>query len=211
MKTPRTKLRILLPDQSEIAPCNPRQRHHDPPVRFEFWIEARKFRRPLERLKAMGSSRFFGLLPCDLATLSLHEQAVSQQVELGIVGLVSHSRTPREASTVRRVEWRCKPAYRELPYPRRWSVYVLAVLPTNISSAPVLVPSPFGRHLSSHQCDHIVSGWRRFRQQSHARDVVDGMLGDVLRIMLFDHRDAGVVQRRHQPDRYISQQHADDA
>ena len=29
--------------------------------------------------------------------------------------------------------------------------------------------------------------------------------------MLFDHRDAGVVQRRHQPDRNVSQQHADDA
>src|SRR4051812_21248520 len=34
---------------------------------------------------------------------------------------------------------------------------------------------------SSRQCDHIV-GWRKFRQQPGARDVVNGMLGDVPRI-----------------------------
>lgn len=31
-----------------------------------------------------------------------------------------------------------------------------------------------------YQCDHIVSGWRWFRQQSGARDFVDGVLSDVL-------------------------------
>ena len=37
------------------------------------------------------------------------------------------------------------------------------------------------------------------------------MLRDVLRICPLNHRNAGVVQRRNQPDRHISQQHADDA
>jgi hypothetical protein len=56
-------------------------------------------RLPLERLEAMGSGSFLGLLPCDLATLSLHEQAVPQQVGLGVVRIVSHSRAPREVGT----------------------------------------------------------------------------------------------------------------
>jgi hypothetical protein len=34
------------------------------------------------------------------------------------------------------------------------------------------------------------------------------VLGDILRIRFFDHGDAGVMQRRNEPDRQVGQQHS---
>lgn len=70
MKACRTEFRVLLPDQFEITPRNPRHHHQDRPVRLKLWIELRKFRLPLEGLEPMGSRRCLDLLTCDIAKLS---------------------------------------------------------------------------------------------------------------------------------------------
>jgi hypothetical protein len=47
-------------------------------------------------------------------------------------------------------------------------------------------------------------------QQRLARDVI-AVLGDVLGIGPFDHCDAGVVERSHQPNRHVEQERTHDA
>ena len=62
---------------------------------------------------------------------------------------------------------------------------------------------------SDRQNNDVVTDCRFMLQQRATRDFV-GVLGDVFRVMLFDHCDAGVVQRCHQSDRHVFQQHAHD-